>query len=51
LKRVTVNVPDEELEWIEENIRTKVFHNYQHAIEYCIHQVMVRSREGGSLIE
>jgi len=26
LKRKTVNIPDEELEWIEENIRTKIFH-------------------------
>ncbi len=35
-KRVTITFEGEPLEWIEQKISEKVFHNYQHAVEYCL---------------
>jgi len=35
-KRVTITFEGETLEWIDQQIEEKVFHNYQHAIEYCV---------------
>jgi len=48
LKRITVTIPDDLLKWIEENIKKKRFHNYQHAVEYCIYREMVRSKSGNA---
>ena len=35
-KRVTITFEGEPLKWIEQQINERVFHNYQHAVEYCI---------------
>lgn len=35
-KRVTVTFEGETLEWVDQKIAERVFHNYQHAVEYCI---------------
>jgi len=45
MKRITVSISDELQEWIDENIKKKRFHNYQHAVEYCLQQEMNRNRE------
>jgi len=39
-KRITITLEDDALKWLDENIEKKRFYNYQHAIEYCISQVM-----------
>lgn len=39
-KRITITLEDNVLKWLDENIEKKRFYNYQHAIEYCISQVM-----------
>ena len=35
-KRVTISFEGEPLEWINQQIEQRVFHNYQHAVEYCV---------------
>ena len=38
-KRVTITLEGKILKWLNKKIEEKVFHNYQHAIEYCLLQV------------
>ena len=39
-KRITITLEDDVLKWLDKNIQKKRFHNYQHAIDYCLSQVM-----------
>lgn len=41
-KRVTIAFEGEPLEWINQQIEERMFHNYQHAVEYCILQTYKR---------
>jgi hypothetical protein len=38
-KRVTVSFEGELLEWMDRKIEENVFHNYQHAVDYCLMKV------------
>jgi len=38
-KRVTITLQSEVLEWIDAKIEERVFHNYQHAVDYCLMKV------------
>jgi len=35
-KRVTITIQGEVLEWLDQKIGEKTFHNYQHAVDYCL---------------
>jgi len=39
-KRITITLEDDVLKWLDKNIQKKRFHNYQHAIDYCLSQIM-----------
>jgi len=39
-KRITFSIPEEQLKWLADNIQSRRFYNYQHAIEYCVDHVM-----------
>ena len=39
-KRITITLEEDVLKWLDKNIQKKRFHNYQHAIDYCLSQIM-----------
>jgi len=38
-KRVTITIQGDVLEWIDGKIDERIFHNYQHAVDYCLMKV------------
>lgn len=38
-KRISITFEDELLEWIESKIKDNTFHNFQHAVDYCLSKI------------
>ncbi len=38
-KRLTVSIGGDSLEWVDQMIEKHRFHNYQHAIDYCLRKI------------
>lgn len=45
-KRVTVSFKGELLDWVDRKIEEKTFHNYQHAVDYCLMREYRREAPG-----
>jgi len=42
--KTSVTLSEEIVKWIDEQIKTKKFASRSHAIEYCVYQVMKKSK-------